>query len=78
MISERRWDETGEEHFRETLRPPVWGSRACQRVRVLVLAGLNSPHASALVLRSNEVDRNARYMPMIHVVYGQTQVNGAN
>ena len=32
MISERRWDETGEEHFRETVRPSVWESRARQCV----------------------------------------------
>lgn len=67
MISERRWDETGEEHFRETVRPPVWGSRGRQRVRVLVLTRLDSCHASALVLMRNVVDSSARCLHMIHV-----------
>lgn len=54
MISERRWDETGEEHFRETFRPPVLGSRARQWVHLLALTELDRSHASTIVLRRNE------------------------
>jgi hypothetical protein len=63
MISERRWDETGEEHFRETFRPPVWGPRGRQCAHLLVLTGLD---ASTIVRRTKHpVGRSARCVPRI-------------